>query len=67
MIYYLQPAYSDGESVWFSISKDIYDVLKLRADILDDRLKSLYQEITRYMTDNTLSSGDLLILHVEFE
>ena len=67
MIYYLQPAYSDGESVWFSISKDIYDVLKLRADILDDRLKPLYQELTRYMTDNTLSGGDLLILRVEFE
>ena len=67
LIYYLIPTYSDGESVYFRISKDIYQVLKSSQDKLDDRQKSLYRDITRYMTRNTLSDGDLLILRVEFE
>ena len=67
LIYYLIPSYSDGESVYFRISKDIYQVLKLSLDKLDDRQKSLYRDITRYMARNTLSDGDLLILRVDFE
>ena len=67
LIYYLIPTYSDGESVYFRISKDIYQVLKSSQDKLDDRQKSLYRDITRYLTRNTLSDGDLLILRVEFE
>lgn len=67
IMYYLIPSYSDGESVYCRISKGFYEVLKSNVGILDDRLKSLYQEITRYMTRNTLSDGDLLILRVEFE